>query len=427
VGATGKTTQLDESGSEIDAIASWLVEEAFGEPDIRSLFAEMCRRLVNAGIAVERGMVNWTTLHPLYSVEVLIWRPATGVALDRIPFTPDNRPTESFLKSPIKALLDSGLGTLRRKLAGPEAQLDFELLAGFAAEGMTDYVTFMTELSTPGARQRSYPSGVITSFSTMRPTGFDENEIYHLRRIHKRFALVAKTIILTRIMHTLTKTYLGSHAGQRVLSGQIRHGDGDRIPAVIWFSDLRHSTQYISRMKQDDFIRLLNEYFDCTAGSVMAHGGDVLDFVGDGVVAIFPIVEGNSGEAVQLAMAAVDESHRRLADLNERRVESGLEPIAFGIGLNKGEVLFGNIGTASRLSFSIIGPTVNALARIEAMTKELGASTLATKSIAHYAPQRWKPAGEHVLRGFDAPVALYALQPPAEEPAPTQHEAPLTV
>jgi adenylate cyclase len=400
-----------DSSAKIDEIASWLVEQAFGDPDMKVLLKEMCERNVAAGIPLVRAMINWTTLHPLYHVEMLIWRNGSGITFDRIPFSPDNLPTAEWLRSPLRALVEGPAPLLRRRLAGPDRQLDFPVLEEFAASGMTDYIAFATALNTPGARARDYPSGVVSSFTTADPAGFTEYQIEQLRRLHKRFALVSKTIILTGIMRTLTRTYLGSHAGERVLSGQIRHGDGDSLPAVIWFSDLRRSTEYISRMPQDEFIRLLNEYFDCTAGAVMLHGGDVLDFIGDGVIAIFPIVGGDPAEAARHALAAVDESHRRLAELNQRRAASGQEPIAFGIGLNEGEVLFGNIGIAERLVFSIIGPTVNALARIEAMTKELDVTTLATKAIVRHAPERWAPAGEHLLRGFEAPVALYALRP----------------
>lgn len=405
--------------SEIDAIASWLVEQAFGDPHMKPLFREMCERIVAAGIPVTRAMINWTTLHPLYHVEMLVWRQDQGITFDRIPFTPDNKPTPAWLRSPLRVLVESGAGAIRFPLAGPQARLDFPVLEEFAAAGMTDYAAFATVLNTPGARVREYPSGVLSSFTTSAPGGFSEEDVEHLRRLHKRFALVSKTIILSGIMRTLTRTYLGTHAGERVLSGQIRHGDGDRLPAVIWFSDLRRSTEYISSMPQEEFIRLLNEYFDCTAGAVMLHGGDVLDFIGDGVIAIFPIIDGDEGAAARLALDAVDESHRRLAALNERRQAAGREPIAFGIGLNEGEVLFGNIGVAERLVFSIIGPTVNALARIEAMTKELSVTTLATKPIVRHAPGRWEPAGEHVLRGFEAPVNLYALKA-SELPEPLQ-------
>jgi len=399
-----------DSSAKIDQIASWLVEQAFGDPNMKLLLKEMCERIVAAGIPIARAMVNWTTLHPLYHVEMLIWRNGSGMTFDRIPFSPDNQPTAEWLRSPLRALVEGPVPFIRHRLVGPERQHDFPVLDEFAAAGMTDYIAFATALNTPGARVRDYPAGVVSSFTTAAPDGFDANQIEQLRRLHKRFALVSKTIILTGIMRTLTRTYLGSHAGERVLSGQIRHGDGDALPAVIWFSDLRRSTEYISRMPQDEFIRLLNEYFDCTAGAVMLHGGDVLDFIGDGVIAIFPIVAGDHDKAARHALAAVDESHRRLAELNARREASGREPIAFGIGLNEGEVLFGNIGIAERMVFSIIGPTVNALARIEAMTKELDVTTLATKAIARQAPGRWEPAGEHLLRGFDAPVALYALR-----------------
>lgn len=396
----------------VSAIGNWLVDEALGDPDIVTLFQQMCVRIVASGIPIDRGVVNWTTLHPLFQVEMVVWRRDTGASFEQIPFRLTNEPSEAWMRSPFRFLVEAGSGLMRRQLTGPNKMLDFQLLEDFAKEGLTDYLAFSTELNTPSPRQLSMRAGVLTSFATARASGFSDSDIEHLRRIHKRFGLVSKTVILSRIMRTLAGTYLGVHAGSRVLSGQIRHGDGETIPSVVWYSDLRHSTDLISSMDSPSFIELLNEYFQCTAGAVIAHGGDVLDFIGDGVLAIFPVTDGDERTAALAALAALDEAQERLRALNLMREAAGKNPIAFGVGISNGDVLFGNIGVAERLVFSVIGPTVNEVARVESLTKELHVPALATHTIASHAPDRWQLNGTHVLRGFEAPSALYTWVPP---------------
>ena len=187
-----------------------------------------------------------------------------------------------------------------------------------------------------------------------------------LQKIQRRFAVACKTVIQARIARNISETYLGKEAGGRVLAGSIRRGDGTETKAVVWYNDMRNSTALADTMPGRDFIQLLNVYFDCTATPIIEAGGEVLDFVGDGVLAIFPY---RDAEEQKVAIAAATNALRNVIKardaLNEERLEQGLFPIRFGIGLNTGTVMFGNIGVSQRLTFSVIGPTVNEVSRIE--------------------------------------------------------------
>ena len=197
-----------------------------------------------------------------------------------------------------------------------------------------------------------------------------------------------------------------------MLNGQIRRGDGERINAVVWFSDMRNSTGLAETMEPESYFALLNSFFSATAEPVAANGGEVLDFIGDAVLGIFPF-NGERGKkkAAKAASNAVDFAISRAAEINSTREDDGQEKFNFGIGLNVGEVQFGNIGIPSRLAFSVIGPTVNEAARIESMTKFLQQPVLSDAKLARLVPDRWKTVGEHKLDGVLDPVELYSLIP----------------
>jgi adenylate cyclase len=232
-----------------------------------------------------------------------------------------------------------------------------------------------------------------------------------LSRIQTVFAVAARAAIQKRVMANLATAYLGPTAGRRVLSGDIRRGDGERISAVVWFSDMRGSTRLSDEMDPDDYLALLNKYFECTAAPVIAHGGEILNFIGDGVLGVFPI-EGADGaaEAVRRATAAVDDALR----LRVEAIEAGIPadaPLEFGIGLDIGELMFGNIGVPDRLAFSGIGRVVNGTQRIEAATKDMGFPVLATAAVAEAAPGVWITAGKRCLADFQRELELYTYRP----------------
>jgi adenylate cyclase len=180
------------------------------------------------------------------------------------------------------------------------------------------------------------------------------------------------------------------------------------LHAVIWYSDMRDSTRLADTLKEEDFLSSVNAYFECTAGAVMAHGGEVLRFIGDAVLAIFPIRNGDARDACEAAMAAARDAERRLQELNGEREAQGLESLDYGLGLHVGDVMFGNIGVPERLEFSVIGPAANEVARLEGLTKSLGRRTLVSAEFARHLPNELESLGKHALRGVGAPVEVLA-------------------
>ncbi len=391
----------------ISSIGDWLVGQALGSPDIVDMFSETCDRLYAVGIPVARAMVTWPTLHPVVEVESAVWRRGEKVSFQQIYH--ESAATENWLNSPFKYMLDTRTDVMRRHLTGPGRMLDFEVLESFASQGFTDYLAMATEFNMPSTRDEHDPRGILVSWATDRESGFTDEDIAALRRVQRRFAVACKTVIQSRIARNIADTYLGISASRRVLSGQIRRGDGETTTAVVLYSDLRRSTHLGKTMPRDLFIAHLNSYFDCVAGAAIAAGGEVLDFIGDAVLAIFPIADEDAVEAaVRDATAAVAEAFTRATAASEDRRARGLPELDFGVALSVGDVVFGNIGVPERLTFSVIGPTVNEVARVEKITKIVKRPVLATPEIAAFNPELWESIGEHNVSGNNQTTELFA-------------------
>ena len=392
----------------IDRITDWLISSALGRTGVDSIFEGCCQRLHAAGVPLVRAMTAFRTLHPLFASVNLVWRLDQGV--DRNPIMHERAfSTEEWFRSPMHHLLHHRIPCLRRRLTGVHAIVDFPVLEDLRAAGITDYLCYLTPFASeaePGLDAR----GITGSWATDRPSGFSEDDLRVFGRIQRRFAVACKVQIQDRITRNVLETYLGPDAGARVLDGQIRRGDGERIHAVIWYSDMRDSTRLADRLDPHAFIELLNHYFECTAGAVIAGGGEVLRFVGDAVLAIFPIRDDghDARTAAERALAAARDAEHRLSRTNERLAEMDTDPIGFGLGLHVGDVMYGNIGVPERLEFSVIGPAANEVARIEDLTKALGRRVLLSAAFAEATGRRCEPLGVHRLRGVGAPVEVFA-------------------
>jgi len=251
--------------------------------------------------------------------------------------------------------------------------------------------------------------GVIGSWLADRPNGFTEREIAELKIVQKHIAVVCKMRMEAEIAHNVAATYLGSRSGQRVLNGRIKRGDTEQVRGAIWYSDLRNSTELSRQNEPERFLDILNTYFEVTAGSVMESGGEVLLLIGDAVLAIFP---GEQDADMAGSCSSALDAVRRSADrMRDTSLNAGQDPhqFRFGVGLHVGEFMLGNIGVPSRLEFTAIGPAINEVARLEALTKETGHTVVASGAFAGYNPDQWKALGRHSLRGFGEPVEVYGL------------------
>ena len=365
----------------IDQVAHWLMKQALGKTDFESLLDGCCERLRAAGIPLTRAQVAFRTLHPVFEAVALTWRQEGGAEVSG--FRHDESYQE-FEQSPHFHMLQTGLKLLRRRLNGPEAQTDFLVLEELQKAGGSDYLAYIVAFDAEGR------DGMLGSWTTNRGGGFSNGDIQSLVRIQTRLAVAYKVAIKEQIARTLLATYLGPEAGEQVLSGKIQRGDHQRIDAVIWYSDLRDSTQMAEALVTEDYLAVLNDYFDCTAGAVRERGGEVLLLLGDAVLAIFRTGdEVSAAEAAAAALAAAADARGRMAELNETRAGDGKAPLGFGIGLHVGEVMYGNIGVPERLQFTVTGAAVNEVARLEELTKTLARPVLVSRDFADLLARDW--------------------------------------
>jgi adenylate cyclase len=378
-------------------LEAWLVEAALGDPDMPDLFGALCAGLRASGLPLDRALLVWPTLHPLHVAEQLVWRPDGPMAHER--FRRGAGRGVAFSHGPLGGVIRTELGLLRRRLDGPDALIDFDALAEMRDEGFTDYLAAAVGFSVARLRptESDGTTGVVASWATRRESGFSDADVAVLRRLMPLVGVSARIALQNRLLANIADAYLGRTVAPRVLSGQMGRGDGERFRAVLWYADLRDSTRRAQALGPEGYLALLNGFYDATAGSVIAEGGEVLAFIGDAVLAVFPFGD-DAGAAARAAGAAVDAA-RAATD------------VSFGVAVTEGDVLFGNVGVPERLSFTVVGEAVNRVQRMEAHTKTAGVAALATEAVAAAEPDRWVSLGPVSLPDVAGPVALYARKP----------------
>jgi adenylate cyclase len=378
-------------------ILEWLSNEALQDSESGTLYGELCQRLRGVGMPILRGQVAFRILHPLYDASAVNWNAERGAVVEL--YRPgDSTGHERFMRSPLGHALAHRLPILRRRLTGETALLDFEALEEMRAAGGTDYVVFVVGFD------RVSQNGILCSWLGDRPAGFTDGEIAELQRVTRELAIALKSKLERGVAQNVAHAYLGKRAGQAVLNGLIRRGDGEKITAALWYSDLRQSTALADRLPAEAFLKLLGRYFEMTASAVLDHGGEVVSLLGDAVLGLFR-VEGAPEEACGRALAAAHEARRRLG----AQVASVDGPLDFGISLHLGQVIYGNVGVPERLQFTLVGSAVNEVVRVQDLTKQLGYPLLATAPFARVTTGTWHPLGEHLLRGFETPMPILTM------------------
>ena len=270
------------------------------------------------------------------------------------------------------------------------------------AEGATDY--FMLPLPFLDTTRSSN-----MSFATCAATGFSDVELERITLAAKLLSPYAERAVMRRIAIEVLDCYVGTLAGQRVLDGQIERGEVRTIAAAIWCCDLRNFTSLSERLPRTQVIAVLNRWFDVIGAALEPHGGEILKFMGDGLLAAFPSFDGEAAGACDRALQAALAATAGTAELNRLLAEEGREPLAFGLGLHIGDVEFGNIGTHNRLDFTVIGPAVNQASRLQDLTKLVGCPIVASAAFAADCSQPMRPLGSHPLRGVAEPFEVYGV------------------
>ena len=370
----------------------WLVDGAPGAATPPDIVRTCGEELVAGGIPVDRIAAYVTTLHPDVAGRSFRWEPGREVVVGNLEYQALGTP--GYDNSPM-ATVYREKRAIRRRIADPGERV-YPVLHELAADGFTDYLALPMVFTTGESH------GI--AFATRRPTGFTDADLDGLRQIIRPLARVAEIFALRRTAGNLLSTYVGRNAGDRVLAGRIRVGDIEVIRAVIWFSDLRGFTELSQRATPREVLDALNQAFDCQVEAVHAQGGEVLKFIGDGMLAIFPLEPGadlgaRCRAAVDAALAAQHAFARVRGDL------------AFGIALHVGEVSYGNIGGKGRLDFTAIGPAVNLAARLEGLTGKLGRPIVVSAELAQHAQDRVEALGSFELKGILAAVPVFAPRP----------------
>ena len=384
----------------LDKGADWLTHSSLAGDDLETMVRGFCERLAAAGLPIRRVHLTFSMLHPLYDALGFTWERASGMRVEGFRSKPGER-SDRFLRSPYFHLLSNRLDHLRRRIdhSGPS---EFPVFDELKEMGITDYMAFVHSF---GAGK---DQGMMGSWSTDNPAGFTDNMIAALLRMQNHLAVASKMAVLHRLADNMLTTYLGNDAGKRVLNGNIRRGQGDTIRAALVMADMRGSTTLAEEEGREAYIDTLNSFFDAIAAPYNRGGGQILSFMGDGFLAVYPTDRHRepSEVACRAAFASTQCAVRRMTRLNEQRRAQGKRELSYGIGLHVGNVMFGNVGLNDRLTFSAFGAAVNEVSRLQMLTKKFPHNIIAGDEFASYCGGNWVTIGKQKLRGVSQKVTV---------------------
>lgn len=397
-------------------LIDWIVAKGLEGAEQEELFEGFCAGLVDLGIPLMRFHAAQSTLHPLYGGTGYSWYQSTGGESEKFEYS--NVPSEMWQRSPLYTLLHEDLNEVRVRLVDQNEPSRFPLLNDLREIGATDY--YATGISYERSRNvrptgaKKIGDGVLMSWTSDAPEGFGDGDLNMINAALPHLGLALKSAKTQTMAKDLMRIYLGRDAGRRVLSGEIHRGSLQNIDAVIWNFDLEGFTNLSEVLPGQDIIEMLNDYLAVAVGVVHDSGGNILKFMGDGVMAMFDV--GEIDADARAALKAVPLLQSRMDDLNAKRQAEGLPVANFTLALHSGEILYGNIGSATRLDFTVIGPAVNQAARIAGMHRSLGQKILISDDVAR-AAQPCAPelvsVGRYMLRGVNEPKELFTVYNPA--------------
>ncbi len=377
-------------------VTAWLIAGARSSPQPEQMLSELCSRLTACGIPLWQVDLFVRTLHPDLIGRRFSWNDVIGVSVTPFALQENGESRESMISS----VCSDGL-PIRRQLFRSDSPADSPLLRELRDEGVSDVL----------ACPLVFSDGDIHTviWTTREPEGFTEAQLAGLKAIVEPLARVTEIQALKRTAHNLLDTYTGNRTGERILAGEIRRGHTEAIHAAIWLSDMRGFTALSDRIATPVMIDVLNRYFDCQVPGILQRGGEVLEFMGDGLLAMFPIDDENETQKVCAdALAAAMEARTKVAAMDLRGIED-VKEIRFGLALHVGEVLYGNIGGGNRLDFTCIGPAVNLAARLEKVAAEVGRTIVTSSAFGTHFDTQLKPLGEFKVRGFHEPQTVFGL------------------
>jgi adenylate cyclase len=382
-------------------VAALMEDERRAAARMAPLFGSYMGHLRDAGLPVTRASMHIRQLHPQFAGRSLVWEHKTGETTE-LGHSYSIQSQENYLASPIRVIREGG-GPIRRRLERAGCAEEFPILGELESGGYTDYT--MRPLIFSGGNRNAI------SLATDRPGGFSDPDLAVLDATLPAFAAVAELQQLRRTARDLLNTYVGPNTGERIFSGEVKRGDGEVIHAVLWYCDLRGFTALAEKLPLPEVLALLDAYFDAIAGPVVDRGGEILKFIGDAMLAIFPCEQHENAvcDACDGALIAAEEAVKRVSALNDsHRLENGMT-IECGVAVHVGDAMYGNIGAADRLDFTVIGHAVNLVARLAALCAELDRSIVISDAVAQASQRELLSLGRHELRGIDARQEAFTI------------------
>ena len=386
---------------DIAPLLAWLQGPGRRLIETEAFVEALGEQLVEAGLPVDRITTGIPMLHPQIASSSVVWEPERLVHERQWQMTSLTR--SMYERSPLYVVY-RGDGPVRVRVTPERQPGEYGIIPDLREEGFTDYIALPAPFS----------DGTIKAmtFATQQDGGFTEADIAALEALMPHFAYLLEIQTLRRTARVLLDTYVGRISGQRVLQGQIKRGQGEDIRAIIWFSDLRGFTELSDALSNDQLIALLNDYFGALTRAVEEQQGEVLKFIGDAMLAIYPIATASSGRrAAQRSLASARAAQARIAEINRARRNAGQAVIHWGLALHVGEVHYGNIGGETRLDFTVIGPAVNLAARLQSLSARLGEGCIISDDFAALLRDRseLRDLGAHELKGIVEKRQVFGL------------------
>lgn len=403
-----------------EVFTDWLTRKAAKHESVIEYFGAYNDFLNQSDFGIFRANFASRSLHPQFGAVSLIWSsrddiplppPNTGIAdmrkiqvkngfVNLLRILRVNTETAAFKDSPMAPVILHGRN-VRVKIRPNMRKFPYPIIKDLSELGATDYIAMPVLF-------KGKIEG-FASFACNRRGGFTTSQVSELMRMTQLFTLALEARLKDDLLDTLLRLYLGETTGPQVLAGRIQRGDMESFESVIWFSDIRGFSAMSSIMQPQEIIEVLNTYYDAIIPAVHKYGGEVLKFLGDGLLVIFSARSGKERQVKYQSLIAANAAGKALQRLSRQRVEEGKIPLEHGIGLHYGLIQYGNIGSNERLDFTAIGSAVNIASRIAALCSELSAPVLISGDLARFLRIRLESRGAQELKGIPMPVEVFSL------------------
>ncbi|OUR76422.1 hypothetical protein A9Q83_14725 [Alphaproteobacteria bacterium 46_93_T64] len=400
------------ANSKEEELFAWLIDAGMQRIRVEDLLSQLCERLSELGVNLERSNMALTTLHPQVSAFMYTWKNREGIVTNTALLHNDE-PGEGWFSSPFFYMIGNNVNFMHRKLEENDS-LDFPVLVDFKNQGLTDWFGQIFDFGWGGRdHKRDTNFGLITSWASGRKGGFSDRDFEILRKAIPLFALAVKGISSFEVAGTVLETYVGKETAREVMSGQIVRGTARSINAVLLYADLKGFTKLTDMVDPSEIVATLDQYLERMADPVSEFGGEVLKFIGDGMLATFALEGMEEADICKTALMATQKMMLGIEALNVKRESENKPTMGLDVALHIGEVMYGNVGSANRLDFTVVGAAVNEVSRMESLCDALSTNVILSGEFAKHAvhcQDHFETAGLHSLRGVRTPKQLFKLK-----------------